>query len=109
MDISNLNSPKGGFSTQRISPSKGIMQSLKKSIFSNKNSNDFTKKWSKLNSNIGSKIKNNFLNEEKKKPITIENCFLLSQRKRKWSPKKSKMEKVKSMVARKGYPIIHII
>lgn len=102
MDISSNNSPHHLSSVRGTSPSKGIMQNLKKSIFSNKNSKDFTKKWSKINSNVGPKIKNNYLNNKNAKQITIENCFLLSQRKRKWSPKKNKMEKVKSMVARKG-------
>lgn len=101
MDVSTINSPNFTITNRRVSPSKGIMQNLKKSIFSNKNSIDFVKKWNKKDvTNV--KIKQSQLNNETSKQISIENCLLLSQRKQKWSPNKSKLEKVKSMVARKG-------
>lgn len=79
------------------------MQNLKKSIFSNKNSTDFIKKWnSREPEGVLTKLKKQSSHASKPKQMSIENCLLLSQRKRKWSPKKTRIEKVKSMVARKG-------
>jgi hypothetical protein len=104
MDTSSITSHRNAHCKNGLSPSKSIIQNLKKSIFSNKNSTDFIKKWnSKDPDGVLTKIKKNQLSQSKSKQISIENCLLLSQRKRKWSPNKIKIEEVKSMVARKGY------
>ena len=104
MEPSSLNNPYFTHINQNISPSKAIMENLKKSIFSNKNSKDFVKKWTKRAGEHSKKVKlkKNRIHQKNSKKIPIENCFLLSQRKKKWSPNKYKLEKVKSMVARKG-------